>query len=89
MERYRGRVVACHLKDYLGNTPPAGEQTDNVGALQARLVEPGAGTVDFARVLDAMRATGVRHGFVEIDVSADPLRAVARGHAHLRGLQGC
>jgi hypothetical protein len=45
--------------------------------------------VDFARVLQTMRDSGVHHGFIEIDVSADPMIAVTRGHRHLQSLQGC
>src|SRR5690606_39237069 len=70
LERYRGRVVACHLKDFRApadGAPPADPA--------ASLVEPGAGAIDFGRVLAAMRAGGVRHGFIEIDVTPDPLGA--------------
>ncbi|HEY8521910.1 MAG TPA: sugar phosphate isomerase/epimerase [Gammaproteobacteria bacterium] len=86
LERHAGRVLACHLKDYVGE--PRALDGD-VGDLQERLVEPGAGGIDFAAVLAAMAATGVRHGFIEIDVSADPMGAVERGHAHLRALRPC
>jgi sugar phosphate isomerase/epimerase len=84
LRRYAGRVVACHLKDYA--PPPDGSATKPI---QAYLVEPGAGTIDFRRALAAMDETGVAHGFVEIDVSDDPLRAVERGHRHLQSLRDC
>jgi sugar phosphate isomerase/epimerase len=87
LNRYAGRVIACHLKD-LHNGAPLPDSADT-GALQARLVEPGAGTIDFAAVLQTMRATGVAHGFIEIDVSADPFGAVERGHRHIQALKGC
>jgi sugar phosphate isomerase/epimerase len=81
LRRHAGRVIACHLKDFdpsvVSDIP------------QRKLVAPGAGTIDFAAVLAAMSDTGVRHGFVEVDVSDDPLGDVRRGHAHLQGLQGC
>jgi sugar phosphate isomerase/epimerase len=81
LRRHAGRVVACHLKDYdpaiVSDVP------------QRQLVAPGAGTIDFAAVLSAMNETGVRHGFVEVDVSDDPLGDVRRGHAHLQELKGC
>jgi hypothetical protein len=40
-------------------------------------------------VLAAMNETGVAHGFIEVDVSDDPLGDVRRGHAHLQMLKGC
>jgi sugar phosphate isomerase/epimerase len=81
IEKYSGRVIACHLKDF--DTKIA---TD---VPQRKLVPPGAGTVDFAAVLAAMRKAKIAHGFIEIDVSDDPLGGVARGHQHLQHLQGC
>jgi sugar phosphate isomerase/epimerase len=81
LRRHAGRVISCHLKDY----NPA-IQSD---IPQRKVVTPGAGTVEFAAVLAAMNETGVRHGFVEIDVSDDPFGDVRRGHAHLQMLQGC
>jgi sugar phosphate isomerase/epimerase len=81
LRRHAGRVIACHLKDY----DPA-IATD---VPQRKLVEPGAGTIDFAAVVAAMNDTGVAHGFIEIDVADDPMGAVRRGHAHLQRLKGC
>ena len=81
LRRHAGRVIACHLKDYA----PA-IATD---VPQRKLVAPGAGTIDFAAVLAAMNDTGVAHGFIEVDVSDDPLGDVRRGHAHLQELKGC
>jgi sugar phosphate isomerase/epimerase len=81
LERHAGRVIACHLKDY-----DASIVTD---VPQRKLVEPGAGTIDFGAVLAAMQAADVTHGFVEIDVSDDPLGAVRRGHEHLQTFAKC
>jgi sugar phosphate isomerase/epimerase len=81
LRRHRGRVIACHLKDY----DPAVESD----VPQRKLVAPGAGTIDFAAVLAAMHETGVAHGFIEVDVSDDPFGDVRRGHAHLQTLKGC
>jgi sugar phosphate isomerase/epimerase len=81
LQRYGDRVVACHLKDY--------DPSIQADVLQRKLVEPGAGTIDFAAALEAMNAIGVAHGFIEIDVSDDPLGAVARGHVHLQSLGIC
>jgi sugar phosphate isomerase/epimerase len=81
LRRHSGRVIACHLKDY-----DAKIATD---VPQRKLVPPGAGTIDFAAVLAAMRETGVQHGFIEVDVSDDALGDVRRGHSHLQSLKGC
>ena len=81
LHRFAGRVIACHLKDY--------DPTIETDVLQRKLVEPGAGRIDFAAVVAAMDATGVAHGFVEVDVSDDPLGAVERGHRHLEELRAC
>lgn len=85
LRRYRGRVLACHLKDY---APERGRVPDGSAVpLQRQLVEPGAGMLDWQALLDTMSATGVRHGYIEIDVTDDPLGAVERGHAHLTSLR--
>ena len=81
LRRHAGRVIACHLKDY--------DPTIATDVPARKLVAPGAGTIDFSAVLEAMRETGVAHGFIEVDVSDDPLGDVRRGHAHLQALKGC
>jgi sugar phosphate isomerase/epimerase len=81
IERHAGRVIACHLKDY-----DAGIVTD---VPQRKLVPPGAGSIDFGAVLAAMHAANVAHGFIEVDVSDDPLGAVRLGSEHLRTLATC
>ena len=81
VRRHAGRVIACHLKDYAPSIA-----TD---VPQRKLVPPGAGTIDFGAVLEAMRETGVQHGFIEVDVSDDALGDVRRGHANLEMLKGC
>ena len=81
LRRHAGRVIACHLKDY---DPKIASDVP-----QRKLVPPGAGTIDFAAVLTAMRETGVPRGFIEVDVSDDALLDVRRGNAHLQMLKGC
>ena len=81
LTRYEGRVLACHLKDFTGDS--------SAMPIHRSLVEPGAGTIDFAAVLHTMDETGVAHGFIEIDVADDPLGAVERGHRHLQSLGAC
>ena len=81
LRKYAGRVISCHLKDY-----DASIATD---VPQRKLVEPGAGDIDFGAALAAMNAANVTHGFIEIDVTDDPFGAVERGHRHLSQLQVC
>jgi sugar phosphate isomerase/epimerase len=81
VRRYSTRVIACHMKDYdarIASDVP-----------QQKLVEPGAGTIDFGAVITAMREAKVEHAFIEIDESADPLGAVERGSRYLRTLLEC
>jgi sugar phosphate isomerase/epimerase len=86
LTRYGRRVFACHLKDFV---PRRGLFTRDAPPAQNQLVEPGAGTVDFVAVLRTMTDNGVAHGFVEIDVSEDPLAAADRGNRYLQGLNAC
>jgi sugar phosphate isomerase/epimerase len=81
VRRYSGRLIACHMKDYAARSPS--------DVPEQKLVEPGAGTIDFAAVLTAMRDAKVAHAFIEIDESADPFAAVERGCKHLQALLGC
>jgi sugar phosphate isomerase/epimerase len=81
LRRYAGRVLACHMKDY---DPAIATDTPD-----RKLVEPGAGTIDFGAVLVAMRETKVAHAFIEIDYADDPFGAVERGLRHLRRVGAC
>jgi sugar phosphate isomerase/epimerase len=81
LRRHSGRVVSCHLKDH---DPRVASDVP-----QRKLVAPGAGTIDFAAVLRAMRETGVAHGFIEVDVSDDPFADVRRGREHLATVAAC
>jgi sugar phosphate isomerase/epimerase len=57
IERLHDRVKLLHLKDYL---PDGG------------MADVGAGTLDFPSLLDASRAAGVEHCFVEHDFPPKP-----------------
>lgn len=67
--RYRGRFRLVHVKDMAAD----GSQTD-----------VGAGTTDWAAILKAARRAGVRHWFIEIDDSKDPLAFARVSHRYLR-----
>ena len=48
------------------------------------IVDAGAGTIDFAAILDDPLAAHIRHPFIEHDRPADPFRTVAIGHQVLK-----
>jgi sugar phosphate isomerase/epimerase len=72
IERYPGRFPVCHVKDVLAD---------------GSFVDPGTGTVDFARTFAHASQAGLRHYFVEHDTTTDPLATARAGHAYLRGLR--
>ena len=69
IERYPGRFPVCHVKDVLAD---------------GSFVDPGAGTVDFARTFAHAKQAGLEHFFVEHDTSQDPLATAAAGFAFLK-----
>lgn len=71
LARHAGRVELVHAKDSAG--PP-----------DHRMVDVGAGTIDFAAFLPAALDRGVRHVFVEHDEPADPLASMRASFAGLR-----
>ena len=72
--RWPGRFPMLHLKD-------------SAGAPDHRMVEVGAGTIDWRRVLErGVAQGGVRHAFVEHDNPTDPWASVTASAAHLKKL---
>ena len=71
--RFPGRFTMVHAKDSAG--PP-----------EHRMVDVGAGSIDFARILPRGIASGVRHVFVEHDQPADPMASIAASYRHLASL---
>jgi sugar phosphate isomerase/epimerase len=68
--RFPGRFVMTHVKDSSG--PP-----------DHRMVEVGAGTIDFPRLLAAAERAGARHHFVEHDQPADARASMRASFTHL------
>lgn len=68
-----GRFLSVHVKD---RTP------------DGRMTEVGAGSLDFASLLQAGEAAGVRHAFVEHDNPARPLESIRTSIRHLQTLPG-
>lgn len=73
MARHPGRFPLLHLKDSAG--PP-----------RHRMVDVGAGVIDFPRILAAASAGGATHAFVEHDEPADPMRSIRASHDYLAKL---
>jgi len=69
--KYSGRFYACHVKDM-----------DSNGDFQPA----GSGTLNLPRLINGARAAGVKHFFVEIDRSDDPMDATATSIKYLRGI---
>ena len=71
VERFPGRFPMVHVKDR---------------AADGRMVNVGAGTIDFARIVARAGSAGIRHWFIEHDEPADPLRDAAASLAAFRQL---
>lgn len=71
--RHPGRFSMVHAKD-------------SAGAPDHRMVDVGAGTIDFATLLPRAVAAGVKHVFVEHDQPADPMGSIAASYRHLAQL---
>lgn len=86
LQKYAGRVIACHMKDFDPSIPLPTPTAELPIPLQKRLLPPGAGTVDFATITRQLDADGIRHRFIEVDAPADPLAEAKSGLCHLAGL---
>ena len=71
--RFPNRFTMVHAKDSAG--PP-----------EHRMVDVGAGTIDFATLLPRGIAAGVKHVFVEHDQPADPMASITASYQHLARL---
>ena len=71
--RHGRRVRMLHVKD-------------SAGAPEHRMVDVGAGTIDWEGVIGTGRRNGVQHLFVEHDQPADPLATARASFAHLAHL---
>ena len=72
--RYPGRVPLVHVKDSAG--PP-----------DHRMVDVGAGTIDFKRIFARRAQAGIRHFFVEHDQPGDPLQSIKASCEYLKRLE--
>jgi sugar phosphate isomerase/epimerase len=70
---HAGRFAMLHLKDASA-------------APERRMMDVGAGTIDFATLMSRARDQGTSHAFVEHDDPSDPLASARASYAYLSGL---
>ena len=86
LARYPGRFVSCHLKDFAPDRPLPSDSGAPIADME-RMVAPGDGVVDFAKVLAEMDRQGIGHGFVECDLPDDAMEVAGRGIRYLKALR--
>ena len=72
--RWPGRVPLVHVKDSLG-------------APDHKMVDVGAGTIDWKRIFAQSAQGGIKHYFVEHDQPADPIASITASCAYLKKLE--
>lgn len=72
IERWAGRIPLVHVKD---RTP------------DGRMVDVGAGAIDWAAIFRRRERAGIRHYFVEHDDPDGPFRSVTASYRYLRDLE--
>lgn len=82
--RYRDRVIATHLKDFNPKLPEGEDLKRYPIPIMTQMAEAGTGIVDFNGILAAMDEIGVRHAYVEIDVTDTPMETVRRSLEYLK-----
>ena len=83
LKEWKGRVALLHLKDK-GKDQPV-QYTEQVD--RSAFKEVGSGSLDFAGLLKAAPAAGVKHYFVEQDQTpGDPLESLKKSFEYLSKL---
>ncbi|HEX9282738.1 MAG TPA: sugar phosphate isomerase/epimerase [Gemmatimonadales bacterium] len=72
--RYPGRFPMVHVKD-------------SAGAPEHRMVDVGAGTIDFRKIFARRKQAGIRHFFVEHDEPADAFASIRASYEYLKRLE--
>jgi len=73
-ERWPGRIPLVHVKDSVG--PP-----------EHKMVDVGAGKIDFKKIFARRRQAGIRHYFVEHDEPPDPFGSIRASYEYLKRLE--
>jgi sugar phosphate isomerase/epimerase len=74
LRHHAGRFPMLHLKDA-------------TAAPERRMVDVGAGTIDFVELLTLARNQGTSHAFVEHDEPSDPLASIRASYSYLSRLK--
>lgn len=84
VRQYAGRIALMHLKDKTAGAP---RETQEMRVPATAFAEVGSGTLDFPAILEAARAAGVEHYFVEQDHTAgDPIASLRKSFGYLSRL---
>jgi sugar phosphate isomerase/epimerase len=71
-EKHPGRFPLCHVKDMTADQ---------------KMVDVGAGTIDFAKIFAQSKQAGLKHYFVEHDEPSNPLQSITASYQHLKQLK--
>jgi len=89
LEKHPSRFISCHLKDFNPALPMGAPSATAPIPEMVRMVPPGEGIIDFARLGAAMRNASLRHGYLEVDLpQGDPLEVCRRGYTALAAIPG-
>ena len=84
LKKLKGRVPLVHLKDKNKGFPTRYKEDVPADTFK----EVGSGSIDFAKVIPAAQAAGVKHFFVEQDHTAgDPVASLAKSYSFVRELK--
>lgn len=89
LEENPERFVSLHVKDMRELKTFAGDG-GNMGewmGLFPYLADAGAGVLDLQKIMSAAKKSGVRHFFLEKDMTPDPRSALKNSFEHLSGLE--
>ncbi|MGH7495396.1 MAG: TIM barrel protein [bacterium] len=71
-KKYPSRFPLCHVKDM---------------SADQKMVEVGAGTIDFAEIFSHAKQAGLKHFFVEHDQPEDPYKSITTSFQYLKKLR--
>ena len=71
-EKHPGRFPLWHVKD--------------LDASRETVLPVGEGTIDYTRIFNASKASGMQHFFVEHDMPKDPLKSITTSYKNLKSI---